>query len=113
MQLLMAMGTDKEIRVNFWILSYYGYIRKQIVVLIFCTIFVLHFYVFHQTFTKSIDSNSDGMYHVGKLTETHLVTVSKGEYCEKISNVKLGRNRNECVLANARTAYRFPVKPPA
>lgn len=41
------------------------------------------------------------MYHVGKLTETHSVTVWKGEYCEEISNVKLGRDRNECVLANA------------
>lgn len=53
------------------------------------------------------------MYHVGKLTETHSVIVWKGEYCEEISNVKLGRDRNECVLANARTAYRFPVEPPA
>lgn len=41
------------------------------------------------------------MYYVGKLTETHSVTVWKGEYCEEISNVKLGRDRNECVLANA------------
>lgn len=53
------------------------------------------------------------MYHVGKLTETHSVTVLKGEYREEISNVKLRRDRNECVLANARTAYRFPVEPPA
>lgn len=49
------------------------------------------------------------MYHVGKLTETHSVTVLKGEYREEISNVKLGGDRNECVLANARTAYRFPA----
>lgn len=41
------------------------------------------------------------MYYISKLTETRLVTVLKGEYCEEISNVKLGRDRNECVLANA------------
>ena len=53
------------------------------------------------------------MYYISKLTETRLVTVLKGEYCEEISNVKLGRDRNEYVLANARTAYRFPTQPPA
>ena len=53
------------------------------------------------------------MYYISKLTETRLVTVLKGEYCEEISNVKLGRDRNECVLANALTAYRFPTQPPA
>lgn len=49
------------------------------------------------------------MYHVGKLTETHSVTVWKGEYCEEISNVKLGRDRNECPTAFAADIPQAPT----